>query len=171
MSELIAVDGCTGSLNSEIVEPPPAAHVLSLRCGPTYFPVHEIHQRGNNTCSKTTRSGPGATVDRRRVPCSPAVAPRSASKRQGFDCHSAEAATVPPRSHSPLDRSGVSGNAANEAAKPKSCVQGRRLAGEQIDKLSDPSATAEEQQQRKRRLLKGPKEFRDIRGDFPKPKT
>jgi hypothetical protein len=45
------------------------------------------------------------------------------------------------------------------------------LAGEQIDKLSDPSASAEEQQQRKRRLLKGPKEFRDIRGDFPKSKS
>jgi hypothetical protein len=38
------------------------------------------------------------------------------------------------------------------------------LAGQQIDKLSDQSATAEEQQQRKNRLLKGPKEFRDIRG-------
>ena len=45
------------------------------------------------------------------------------------------------------------------------------LAGEQIDKLSDPSASAEERQQRKRRLLKGPKEFRDIRGDFPKSKS
>ena len=157
----------TGSLNSELVEPPPEAHVLSVRCGPTYFLVHEIHERGNNIYSKTTRSG--ATVDRRRV-YSPAVAPGSASKREGLDCHSAEAAAVPPRSHSPLDRSGASGNAANEAAKPKSCVQGCRL-GWRIDKLSDPSATAEEQQQRKRRLLKGPKEFRDIRGDFPKPKT
>jgi hypothetical protein len=53
---------------------------------------------------------------------------------------------------------------------PKAASKAVDLAGEQIDKLSDPSATAEEQQQRKRRLLKGPKEFRDIRGDFPKPK-
>ena len=44
------------------------------------------------------------------------------------------------------------------------------LAGEQIDKLSDQSATAEERQERKKRLLKGPNEFRDIRGDFLKPK-
>jgi hypothetical protein len=44
------------------------------------------------------------------------------------------------------------------------------LAGQEIDKLSDQSATAEEQQVRKRRLLKGPREFRDIRGDRPKPK-
>jgi hypothetical protein len=38
------------------------------------------------------------------------------------------------------------------------------LAGQQIDKLSDQSATAEDQEERKNRLLKGPKEFRDIRG-------
>jgi hypothetical protein len=44
------------------------------------------------------------------------------------------------------------------------------LAGQQLDKLTDQSATAEEQQKRKRRLLKGPREFRDIRGDLPKPK-
>ena len=44
------------------------------------------------------------------------------------------------------------------------------LASRQIDRISDPSATADERQRRKRRLLKGPKEFRDIRGNFPKPK-
>jgi len=44
------------------------------------------------------------------------------------------------------------------------------LAAQQIDKLVDPSVPVEERQTRKRRLLKGPKEFRDIRGDLPKPK-
>jgi hypothetical protein len=44
------------------------------------------------------------------------------------------------------------------------------MAGQQIDKLADSSTTHEERQQRKRRLLKGPTEFRDIRGDIPKPK-
>ncbi len=44
------------------------------------------------------------------------------------------------------------------------------MAAQQIDKLVDPSATTEERHARKRRLLKGPKEFRDIRGDLPKPK-
>jgi hypothetical protein len=44
------------------------------------------------------------------------------------------------------------------------------MAGQVIDKLGDPSAIEEERQTRKRRLLKGPKEFRDIRGDVPKPK-
>jgi hypothetical protein len=53
---------------------------------------------------------------------------------------------------------------------PKAAAKALELAGEQIDKLSDASAPAEEQHRRKRRLLKGPGEFRDIRGDIPRPK-
>jgi hypothetical protein len=37
------------------------------------------------------------------------------------------------------------------------------MAAQEIDRLSDPSATDEERQLRKRRLIKGPREFRDIR--------
>jgi hypothetical protein len=36
------------------------------------------------------------------------------------------------------------------------------MAAQEIDRISDPSATKEERQLRKRRLIKGPKEFRDI---------
>ena len=54
---------------------------------------------------------------------------------------------------------------------PESAGKALDLADQEIDKLSDQSATAEEQQVRKRRLLKGPREFRDIRGDLPKPKS
>jgi hypothetical protein len=53
---------------------------------------------------------------------------------------------------------------------PKAASKALDLAARQVDKLIDPSATAEERQQRKRRLLKGPGEFRDIRDDLPKPK-
>jgi Arc/MetJ-type ribon-helix-helix transcriptional regulator len=42
------------------------------------------------------------------------------------------------------------------------------LAAQQIDKLLEPSIPEEERHRRKRRLLKGPKEFRDIRGDLSK---
>lgn len=45
-----------------------------------------------------------------------------------------------------------------------------QLAGEQIDKISDRSAPPEERQARKRHLIKGPKEFRDVRIDVPKSK-
>jgi hypothetical protein len=46
---------------------------------------------------------------------------------------------------------------------PKGASKASELAAQKIDELSDPSATDEERQTRKRRLLKGPKEFRDIR--------
>jgi Arc/MetJ-type ribon-helix-helix transcriptional regulator len=44
------------------------------------------------------------------------------------------------------------------------------LAARQIDQLIDPSIPDEERKMRKRRLLRGPKEFRDIRGDISNPK-
>jgi thiol-disulfide isomerase/thioredoxin len=47
-------------------------------------------------------------------------------------------------------------------------AKARAMAGREIDRLSDPSATEEERHRRKRRLLKGPKEFRDVRGNRPK---
>jgi hypothetical protein len=37
------------------------------------------------------------------------------------------------------------------------------MAGQALDRLIEPSTTDEERRTRKRRLLKGPKEFRDIR--------
>jgi hypothetical protein len=46
---------------------------------------------------------------------------------------------------------------------PKSTSEATDMAGRQIDRLGDSSATYEERQTRKRRLLKGPKESRDIR--------
>jgi hypothetical protein len=42
------------------------------------------------------------------------------------------------------------------------------MASQEIDRLSVPSATDEERQLRKRRLIKGPKEFRDLRRNRPK---
>jgi hypothetical protein len=52
----------------------------------------------------------------------------------------------------------------------KTAAKAGRLAGEAIDRLLDQSAPPQEQARRKRRLLKGPSEFRDIRADLPKPK-
>ena len=42
------------------------------------------------------------------------------------------------------------------------------LAAQELDKLIDPSTSDEERKIRKRRLLRGPKEFRDMRGDVSK---
>src|SRR5690349_14179018 len=62
--------------------------------------------------------------------------------------------------------------AKREATPPSTAVRHARrgkadhassMAGSAIDKLSDQSATTEEQAKRKRRLVRGPSEFRDIR--------
>jgi hypothetical protein len=45
------------------------------------------------------------------------------------------------------------------------------LAAREIEKLVDPAAPAEERAQRRRRLTKGPMEFREDRLDQPKTKT
>jgi hypothetical protein len=66
---------------------------------------------------------------------------------------------------------GLAGMPPTRGRSPKATLKALDLAGEQIDKLIDPSATDEERQQRKRRLLKGPGEFRDLRSDVAKRKN
>ena len=46
---------------------------------------------------------------------------------------------------------------------PNRAAKASEMAAQEIDRISDQSATNEERQLRKRRLIKGPKEFRDIR--------
>jgi hypothetical protein len=43
-----------------------------------------------------------------------------------------------------------------------------QMASRQLDRLSDPAATGEQLASRKRMLIKGPKEFRDLRTDLPR---
>ena len=53
-------------------------------------------------------------------------------------------------------------------AKPSgSKAKASDMAGHTIDRATDKSATDEQRASRKRRLLKGPKEFRDFRKDQP----
>jgi hypothetical protein len=52
----------------------------------------------------------------------------------------------------------------------KTAAHAREKAGQAIDRMVDRSAPPHEQEKRKRHLLKGPEEFRDIRADLPKPK-
>lgn len=49
-------------------------------------------------------------------------------------------------------------------------LRAAELAAKTIDKMVDPSAPPEERAQRRRRLTKGPVEFRDDRVDLPKAK-
>lgn len=52
----------------------------------------------------------------------------------------------------------------------KAAAKASEMAGSMIDWLGDKSAPPEEQAKRKRRLVKGPSEFREMRDDIPKPK-
>lgn len=63
---------------------------------------------------------------------------------------------------------GLAGTTAGRAKKSATSSKSSELAGKQLDKMADKSASAEEQETRKRRLLKGPSEFRDVRKDRKK---
>ena len=52
--------------------------------------------------------------------------------------------------------------------RTKKAAQAAEMASHEIDRLGDPSATDKERQLRKRRLIKGPKEFQDLRRNRPK---
>jgi hypothetical protein len=66
----------------------------------------------------------------------------------------------------------LAGSQPPKARSAKARSKALDLAGAQIDKLSDPSASSEERQQRKRQLLKGPREFREMRDEIrSKPKS
>jgi hypothetical protein len=70
-----------------------------------------------------------------------------------------------------LLEAGLSHSQPGKRRSPAAAAKAADLAGKQIDKFTDASAPPEEQQKRKRRLLKGPGEFRDIRGDVPNRKV
>jgi Arc/MetJ-type ribon-helix-helix transcriptional regulator len=52
----------------------------------------------------------------------------------------------------------------------KGASKASEWAGQEVDRVADPSLPAEEQERRKRRLTRGPKEFRAMRDDLAKPK-
>jgi hypothetical protein len=50
-------------------------------------------------------------------------------------------------------------------ASPRTSSKASAMAEQEIERVADKSATDEERASRKRQLIKGPKEFRDIRRD------
>jgi hypothetical protein len=63
-------------------------------------------------------------------------------------------------------------NAKRKSASRKgSQRKAAEMAGREVDHLGDQTATSDERAQRKRRLIRGPQEFRDMREDLPKTKT
>lgn len=62
---------------------------------------------------------------------------------------------------------GLSASQPRPAGAHKAASTARELAGEKLDRMGDASATDEQRATRKRRLLKGPEEFREDRRDQP----
>jgi len=60
---------------------------------------------------------------------------------------------------------------ARPVSKPGRRLRAQELATKAIEKIIDPAAPPEERAQRRRRLTKGPTEFREARVDQPKAKT
>jgi hypothetical protein len=60
--------------------------------------------------------------------------------------------------------------AVKPVGKPGRRLRAQELAANEIEKMIDPAAPPEERAQRRRRLTKGPTEFREDRVDLPKPK-
>ena len=59
---------------------------------------------------------------------------------------------------------------ARPASRPGRTLRAQELAWKTVEKLVDPAAPPEERAERKRRLTKGPEEFREVRVDRPKGK-
>ena len=57
------------------------------------------------------------------------------------------------------------------ASRKQSQRKAAEMAGREVDRVGDQSATNNERAQRKRHLIKGPREFRGMREDLPKTKT
>ncbi len=58
----------------------------------------------------------------------------------------------------------------SKQATVERATRARELAAKAIEKISDPSASQEERTQRRRRITRGPQEFREDRVDLPKSK-
>ena len=66
--------------------------------------------------------------------------------------------------------SGLTIKSKAKSPSPASAARAKELAKKAIERISDPAVPHEERVQRRRRLTKGPIEFRDDRVDQPKAK-
>jgi hypothetical protein len=63
------------------------------------------------------------------------------------------------------------GRPAKRPPNKETAHKASKLAAREIEPLGDKSMPPEEQARRKRALIRGPKEFREIRDDLPKTKA
>jgi hypothetical protein len=69
-----------------------------------------------------------------------------------------------------LVKQALAGAQSQQKRSKKAASKARDMAREELDRLDDASLPQNERERRKRQLIKGPNEFRDMRADLPKPK-
>ena len=70
-----------------------------------------------------------------------------------------------------LVKQALAGAQPQQKRSKEAASKARDMARQELDRLGDASVPADERERRKRRLTKGPSEFRDMRTDLPKPKN
>jgi hypothetical protein len=65
----------------------------------------------------------------------------------------------------------LAGKSVRRPLSKEAARKASKLAARELEKLDSPSLPEPDLQQRKRALIRGSKEFRDIRADLPKPKS
>jgi Arc/MetJ-type ribon-helix-helix transcriptional regulator len=145
------------------------AAASNLRCARVYSRLHRKHNYCTTktmNASKKRKPGRPATG---QIPARSIRLPKELSAR--IDSWAVKQPDTPLRSEAirrlvelGLAKTKPLGNAtAVGRLRNKTVSKSSELAAKTIDRLSDQSASLEEQEKRKRRLLKGPTEFRDIR--------
>ena len=92
--------------------------------------------------------------------------------RAAVDKWAAKQDDKPPRSEAirRLVELGLTVKTKSKQAPVERATRARELAAKAIEKISDPSANQEERTQRRRRITRGPQEFREDRVDLPETK-
>ena len=92
--------------------------------------------------------------------------------RAAVDKWAAKQDDNPPRSEAirRLVELGLTVKTKSKQAPVERATRARELAAKAIEKISDPSASQEERTQRRRRITRGPQEFREDRVDLPETK-
>jgi hypothetical protein len=92
--------------------------------------------------------------------------------RAAVDKWAAKQDDKPPRSEAirRLVELGLTVKTKSKQAPVERATRARELAAKAIEKISDPPASQEERTQRRRRITRGPQEFREDRVDLPETK-
>ena len=94
----------------------------------------------------------------------------SAELRENVDAWATQQGDTPGRSEAirRLVELGLTVKTKGRSTSEGQKLRAREMAGNTIDRMTDSEASPEDQADRKRRLLKGPEEFREARVDRPK---